>query len=104
MLAQFCSYRSLVVEPNCAFIVRLKRHDYLLNTYDFLSCCAPLGLLVGEGSVPLLCRALLATGPGSHSSVASPLIDPLGPSSVTACRDGNFIHTFFTLSVMLTAS
>ena len=35
------------------------------------------------------CAALLATGPGSHSSVASPLIDPLGPSSVTARRDGN---------------
>ena len=36
------------------------------------------------------CVALLATGPGSHSSVASPLVDPLGPSSVTARRDGNY--------------
>ena len=35
------------------------------------------------------CAALLAAGFGSHPSVASQLIDPLGSSSVPPRRDGN---------------
>ena len=44
------------------------------------------------------CAALLATRPGSHSSVASPLIDPLGPSSATARRNGNSSKAHFQSS------
>ena len=35
--------------------------------------------------------SLPATGPGSRQSVASQLIDPLDPSSVTVYRDGNSV-------------